>query len=61
MKNMAPYLRRNGRAAGNKVLPEAGLNCSYEKFVKGSTLVLLLNFCAKNPRPRQFSNRYLPR
>ena len=30
----------------------------YETFVQGSTAVILLNFCAKNPPHRQAENRY---
>ena len=41
-------------AAGNKVLPKAGLKCFYETFVQGSTFGILMNFCAKNPRLRQY-------
>jgi hypothetical protein len=40
------------------VLPKAGLNGFYWAFVKGSTFVLRLNFCAKNPRLRQYPNRW---
>jgi len=35
------------------------LKCFYETFVQGSTAVILLNFCAKNPPHRQAENRYL--
>ena len=34
------------------------LKCFYETFVQGSTPVILLNFCAKNPPHRQAKNRY---
>ncbi len=30
----------------------------YETFVQGSTAVILLNFCAKNPPNRQAEKRY---
>jgi len=50
--------RQKGRTA-NKVLPKAGLNGFDWAFVQGSTFVLRLNFCAKNPRLRQYPNRYL--
>jgi len=33
------------------------LKCFYETFVQGSTAVILLNFCAKNPPHRQAVNR----
>jgi hypothetical protein len=36
----------------NKVLPKAGLNGFDWTPVQGSTLVIQLNFCAKNPRLR---------
>ena len=34
------------------------LKCFYETFVQGSTLGILLNFCAKNPPHRQAENRW---
>jgi len=34
------------------------LKCFYETFVQGSTAVILLNFCAKNPPHRQAENRW---
>ena len=34
------------------------LKCFYETFVQGSTVVILLNFCTKNPPHRQAANRY---
>jgi hypothetical protein len=33
------------------------LKCFYETFVQGSTSVILLNFCAKNPPHRQDETR----
>ena len=42
----------------NKVLPKAGLNGFDWTFVQGSTAVILLNFCAKNPPHRQAEKRY---
>ena len=36
------------------------LKCFYETFVQGSTAVILLNFCAKNPPHRQAEKRYKP-
>jgi len=50
------YEQTEGRPA-NKVLPKAGLNGFDWTFVQGSTFVLRLNFCAKNPRLRQYQNR----
>ena len=34
------------------------LKCFYETFVQGSTAVILLNFCAKNPPHRQAEKRW---
>ena len=34
-----------------------GFNASYDSFVVGSSAVLRLNFCAKNPPLRQAANR----
>ena len=47
----------DNRAAGNKVLPKAGLNGFDWAFVQSSTFVFLLNFSAKFPRLRQYPNR----
>ncbi len=41
----------------NKVLPKAGLNGFDWTFVQSSTAVILLSFCAKNPRLRQYPKR----
>ena len=46
------------RAAGNIGLAIWRLKYFYETFVQGSTAVILLNFCAKNPPHRQAENRY---
>ncbi len=46
----------NKIATANKVLPKAGLNGFDWTFVQGPTVALLLNFCAKNPRLRQYPN-----
>ncbi len=35
-----------------------GCSASYDCFVVGSSAVLRLNFCAKNPPHRQAENRY---
>ena len=37
-----------------------GFGASYDSFVVGSSAVLRLNFCAKNPPLRQAANRYVP-
>jgi len=34
-----------------------GCSASYDSFVVGSSVVLRLNFCAKNPPLRQAANR----
>jgi len=39
-------------------LPKAGLNGFDWALVQGSTAVILLNFCAKNPPLRQYPNRW---
>ncbi len=44
-------------AAANFGLAILRLKCFYETFVLGSTLVILLNFCAKNPPHRKAVNR----
>ena len=36
-----------------------GCSASYDSFVVGSSGVLRLNFCAKNPPLRQAANRYM--
>ena len=36
-----------------------GFSASYDSFVVGSSSVLRLNFCAKNPPLRQAANRYM--
>jgi hypothetical protein len=46
------------KAAYNIGLAIWRLKCFYETFVQGSTAVILLNFCAKNPPHRQAENRY---
>ena len=46
------------RAAGNIGLAIWRLKCYYETFVQGSTAVILLNFCAKNPPHRQAEKRW---
>ncbi|RXR23046.1 hypothetical protein EQG61_07365 [Flavobacterium stagni] len=36
-----------------------GFSASYDSFLVGSSAVLRLNFCAKNPPLRQAAKRYL--
>jgi hypothetical protein len=38
-----------------------GFSASYDSFVVGSSAVLRLNFCAKNPPLRQAAKRYFVR
>ena len=45
--------------ATNSGLAKGGLTCFVETFVQGSTYVLRMNFCAKNPALRQAAKRYL--
>ncbi len=51
-------LERQKITATNIGLAIWRLKCFYETFVQGSTFVLRLNFCAKNPPHRQAENRY---
>lgn len=52
----------NNRKTEQLVLTAAwrngGCSASYDSFVVGSSAVLRLNFCAKNPPLRQAANRY---
>ncbi|HYV92593.1 MAG TPA: hypothetical protein VE978_12435 [Chitinophagales bacterium] len=43
---------------GNIGLAIWRLKCFYETFVQGSTLGILLSFCANNPPHRQAAKRY---
>jgi hypothetical protein len=45
-------------ATGTAVWRNGGCSASYDSFVVGSSAVLRLNFCAKNPPLRQAANRY---
>ena len=45
--------------AHNSSLAKGGLTYFIETFVLGSTFVLRMNFCAKNPALRQAANRYM--
>ncbi|RZJ99250.1 MAG: hypothetical protein EOO46_22695 [Flavobacterium sp.] len=49
--------RKEARTA-NIGLAISRLKCFYETFVQGSTAVILLKFCAKNPPHRQAENRW---
>jgi hypothetical protein len=46
-------------AAGNKVLPKAGVTGFYDTFVLNRTFVFQINSSAERPRLRQYPNRYL--
>ena len=43
----------------NSGLAKGGVSCFVETFVQGSTFVLRMNFCAKNPALRQAAKRYM--
>ena len=47
------------KAAHNSTYPKGGVSCSKDSFVVGSSVVLRLNICAKNPPLRQAAKRYL--
>jgi hypothetical protein len=42
----------------NSGLAKGGVSCFVETFVQARTVVLPMNFCAKNPALRQAANRY---
>jgi hypothetical protein len=44
----------------NSGLAKGGVSCFVETFVQGSTFVLRMNFCAKNPALRQARKRWVP-
>lgn len=50
--------RRTEHQPVTAVWRNGGFRASYESFVVGSSSVLQLNFCAKNPPLRQAANRY---
>lgn len=43
----------------NSGLAKGGVSCFVETFLQGSTFVLRMNICAKNPTLRQAANRYV--
>ncbi len=49
---------RQERQPITAVWRNGGFSTSYDSFVVGSSAVLRLNFCAKNPPLRQATNRY---
>ena len=50
---------RQERQPITAVWRNGGFSASYDSFVVGSSAVLRLNFCAKNPPLRQAAKRYL--
>jgi hypothetical protein len=55
-------VRQSGRKKNTErttaVLRNGECSASYDSFVVGSSVVLRLNFCAKNPPLRKAANRY---
>ena len=49
---------RQERQPITAVWRNGGFSASYDSFVVGSSAVLRLNFCAKNPPLRQAAKRY---
>jgi len=43
--------------AGNSGLAKGGVSCLEDTFVQGSSFVLRMNICAKNPALRQAAKR----
>ena len=50
--------RKKNTERTTAVWRNGGCSASYDSFVVGSSAVLRLNFCAKNPPLRQAANRY---
>jgi len=42
----------------NSTYPKGGVSCSKDSFVVNGSLVFKIMFCAKNPRLRQYPNRW---
>ena len=53
-----PWQTEKGRQPLTAVWRNGGCSASYDSFVVGSSAVLRLNFCAKNPPLRQAANRW---
>lgn len=51
------HLRIDRRASANSTFAIGGVTCFYDTFVVKQTVVLLMNFSAKNPPLRQAANR----
>lgn len=52
------YQDKQIKTAGNSGFALWGLTCFVEPFVQGSTFVLRMNICAKNPPQRKAAKRY---
>jgi len=48
----------NKNTTHNRRLAQWRVKCFYDSLVQGSSLVLLMNVCAKNPPLRQAPKRY---
>jgi len=57
-KGLGVKERKRVRGCDNNTLPKAGLNGFDWAFVQSSTFVLRFNFCAENPRLRQYPKRW---
>ncbi|MDO8991750.1 MAG: hypothetical protein Q7U83_01710 [Daejeonella sp.] len=51
-------LNRQETPAGNCGLAKKRVSCSYDTFVVKQTVVLLMNFCTKNPLSEQQNIEY---
>jgi hypothetical protein len=56
---MTTQLTRKEHQHLTAVWRNGGFSASYDSFVVGSSAVLRLNICAKNPPLRQAANRWL--
>jgi len=54
-----PWQTEKGRQPLTAVWRNGGCSASYDSFVVGSSAVLRLNFCAKNPPHRQAETHYM--
>ena len=58
LSNLTSTTRQTERQLVTAVWRNGGFSASYDRFVVGSSAVLRLNLCAKNPPLRQAANRY---
>lgn len=58
INTLETVLDRQKRQLPTAVWRNGGCSASYDSFVVGSSAVLRLNFCAKNPPLRQAPKRY---